>query len=365
MKNTLMRRPIRTLIREEFLRDQANPLGSPLKAEPGPGLATVTDTASKLSISGSQLLSTSTTVSGSDPKLAWPDQGSRPGTAIVFRPALGTSAGLSNKLGISNFWLNKSAGNDFVNYNGLSFTTLIRITNMGYMLVVDPLGAKLFALCGPSGSGAGFAAGPAIGRPLNPVLLLLWLYRGTVDTAAFLTTDTVARGVWNSVRVADLGAGHPLATSYGIALDRQVSPASPATSKAPGLGSITEFVWNPAANEVVDLWVKRQDASNGYVIRLDQAAGTAKTYEVVAGVETLKLTQTQAFSVGTKYRIQIHIDAGRVRPFILWPGGATAPSSISTALYNDSNGVYVTGFASADELTVWPLVCTKFWPLGL
>lgn len=111
--------------------------------------------------------------------------------------------------------------------------------------------------------------------------------------------------------------------------------------------------------------MRRQDASNGYVVRLDQAAGTAKTYEVVAGVEALKLTQTQSFSVGTKYTIQVHIDNGRIRPFILWPGGATAPSSITTSLYTGSSGVYVSGFASADELTVWPLVCTKFWPLGL
>jgi hypothetical protein len=236
---------------------------------------------------------------------------------------------------------------------------------MGYMFVADPLGMKCFAICGPSSTGAGFAVGPAIGRAVIPELLLLWIYRGTVDTAAFVTTDTVARGLINGVQVVDLGAGHPLATSYGICLDRQMSPTSPATSKAPGLGSITEFVWNPAANEVVDLWVKRQDASNGYVVRLDQAAGTAKTYEVVAGVETLKLTQTPTFSIGTKYRIQIHIDGGRLRPFVLWSGGATTPSSITTSLYSDSSGVYVSGFSSADELTVWPLVCTKFWPMGV
>ena len=365
MKTALMRRPVRTLIHDSFLLDRANPLASPLKAEPGPGFATVTDTGSKLSISGGQLRSTSTTVSGSDPKLQWPDQGSRPGTAIIFWAALGSTANTANKLGTSNFWLNKASNTDVANFSGLSCTTIIRVANMSYMFVADPLGMKCFALCRPSSTGAGFAAGPSIGRAVTPELLLLWIYRGTVDTAAFVTTDTVVRGLINAVQVVDLGAGHPLATSYGICLDRQVSPTSPAVSKAPGLGSLTEFVWNPAANEVVDLWIKRQDASNGYIVRLDQAAGTAKTYEVAAGVETLKLTQTPTFSVGTKYRIQIHIDGGRIRPFVLWPGGATAPSSISTGLYNDADGVYVSGFSSADELTVWPLVCTKFWPTGV
>lgn len=366
MKTALMRRPVRTLIHDSFLLDRTlGSITSPLKSEPGPGFATVTDIASKLSITGGQLRSTSLTVAGSDPKLAWPDQGSRPGTAIIFWAALGTTASAANRLGTTNFWLNKTGGTDVANFNGLSCTTIIRVTNMGYMFVADPLGMKCFAICGPSSTGAGFAVGPAIGRAVIPELLLLWIYRGTVDTAAFVTTDTVARGLINGVQVVDLGAGHPLATSYGICLDRQMSPTSPATSKAPGLGSITEFVWNPAANEVVDLWVKRQDASNGYVVRLDQAAGTAKTYEVVAGVETLKLTQTPTFSIGTKYRIQIHIDGGRLRPFVLWSGGATTPSSITTSLYSDSSGVYVSGFSSADELTVWPLVCTKFWPMGV
>lgn len=363
MKTALMRRPVRTLIHDSFLLDRANPLASPLKAEPGPGFATVTDTGSKLSISGGQLRSTSVTVSGSDPKLQWPDQGSRPGLAIIFRPFCSTGAGTQIKMGVANLWINMASGVPKLNNGVFNFVIGLRLANVGYAFVIDALGAKVFSLGGFAAPGVQTAQA-VLGRP--PVAaVLLWVYRGPIDSAAFLTTNTTAMMSPDSVSVVDLGASHPLATSYGIASERIVNPASGATFQASGGCSWIEFNWVAGSAEVAEIVFRRSDANNAFILRMSQASSTISLIKLEAGVEASQSSLASTFSIGTQYRITLLIRSATMDWFVD-NTRITNTAGFGAGTFNENySNCLVQGFASATELTVWPLDATKFWPQGV
>lgn len=361
MKAALMRRPIRTLIHDDFIIPRSAPIGSSLKAEPGPGFATVTDTGSKMSISGSQLLTTSNTVSGSDPKLAWPDQGSRPGLAIVFRPRCSTTAATTTNFGVANIWFQMTSGTPKLKSGSLDFVIGQRIANVAYAIVIDPLGAKLF--CGGAFSSPGvIAAQPVLGRP-PAAWVLMWVYRGAIDSAAWLSGNTTATFSPDSVAVHDLGAGHPLATSYGIAQERIVNPASGASFQAAAEASLIEFRWTAATGETAEIQFRIQDANNKYILRMSQGGSTIKFIRVDAGAETELRSQAATFSNGVSYRISLKLTASTTYYFI--DNSATNNVSTGATSFLSSTGCLIQGFATASELTVWPLDVTGFFPVGV
>lgn len=360
-----MRRPIRTLIHDDFIVPRASPIGSTLKAEPGPGMATVTDTESKMSISGSQLLTTSNTVSGSDPKLAWPDQGSRPGLAVVFRPRNSIGATTTTNFGVSNIWFQMTSGTPKLKRlksPSLDFAIGQRIANVAYAIVIDPLGAKLFV--GGAFGAPGTPSSQAIyGRP-PASWALMWVYRGEIDSAAWLSGNTTATFSPDSVAVYDLGAGHPLATSYGIARERIVNPASGATFQACGEASLIEFNWTAATGETAEIQFRIQDANNKYILRMSQGGSTMKLIRVDAGAETELRSVDVTFSNGISYRINLRMTTTRLDGFV---DNAATMSNQTSGLtsYTSSTAGLVQGFATATELTVWALDVTGFFPVGV
>lgn len=361
MKTALMRRPIRTLIHDDFIIPRASPIGSTLKAEPGPGMATVTDTGSKMSISGSQLLTASNTVSGSDPKLAWPDQGSRPGIAVVFRPRCSNSAGTTTNFGVSNIWFQMTSGTPKLKSASLDFAIGQRIANVAYAIVIDPLGAKLF-LGGAFGAPGTPSSQAVYGRP-PASWALMWVYRGAIDSAAWLSGNTTATFSPDSVAVYDFGAGHPLATSYGIARERIVNPASGATFQACGEASLIEFNWTAATGETAEIQFRIQDADNKYILRMSQGGSTIKFIRVDAGAETELRSQAATFSDGVSYRISLRFTASVTHYFI--DNSPTNNATTGATSFLSSTGCLIQGFSTASELTVWALDVTGFFPVGV
>ena len=116
------------------------------------------------------------------------------------------------------------------------------------------------------------------------------------------------------------------------------------------LEAITEFTWTPDTDEVLELDTRRVDANNRYTVRCDQAAGTIVGVWIKHGVETLKTSHNQTWTVGTPYRIMIRSYGSKAR---LYVDGVS--KSEDAYLYFDKHSTIAKASLAGSNLATYPL----------
>uniref|UniRef100_A0A6M3J8S3 CBM-cenC domain-containing protein n=1 Tax=viral metagenome TaxID=1070528 RepID=A0A6M3J8S3_9ZZZZ len=168
----------------------------------------------------------------------------------------------------------------------------------------------------------------AVVTPSTTVLLLLqrkvgesWklLYRwagvGSMAAGVYpqLAENSGGLTVVDNFRVALLPA--PWNSDWGIAHTRV---AIPAVNEVIGMHSDfwLEFTWAAVTGQTWNLWVRRIDDSNGWIVRANQAGSTIKLIEIVAGVETERSSAAQTWTNGTSYRVVVIGDGFDLKVFV-------------------------------------------------
>lgn len=341
----------------EFSSTIAAPLPSPFKCEKGQ--AVIVDTANKATLSSGAWSTGGVTVSGSDPAITFADVGTKPGTTIIgaiLFLARGIQAGLQSiyfsKIGTGNINLIAS-GQTLLN---------IPANQLGFMLniyfIFDSLGCKVLYSLPFTGSNERTSG---IRGPFE--LRLLYVHRGTVDgifKLARLTGASVG-SVLPTFRAINLLGKSALAADYSAATDRQIAPATGATFIMQA-DSIVDFTWTAALLEVTEIWVRKTDATNAWIVRANVATATIKLIELNAGVETERASAVQVFTASSNYRIVVRCDAAWIRVIV---NNATGIEYTSATFNQTASAGLVQGFANSVELSVWPVCVTGLLPAGV
>lgn len=153
-----------------------------------------------------------------------------------------------------------------------------------------------------------------------------------------------------SSRVADLGGA--FASDYGLATDRKATSAA-ADTIAHAADCLVEHTITAATAVTQELWVRRTDASNGWIVRMDQAGSTIKLIELVAGVETERASTAQTWTNGTQYRVVVICAGTTITPYV----ANVAKTGYASASTNQTATQAYVSHAGVD-LVAWPRTVT-------
>lgn len=176
---------------------------------------------------------------------------------------------------------------------------------------------------------------------------IVWIDNARTDATVYpgVAVYSGARTIAN-LRVVDLGGAW--ASDYGICTDRKATSAATDTITHTA-NCLVEHTITAATGVTQELWVRRTDASNGWIVRMDQAGSTIKLIELVAGVETERASTAQTWTNATQYRVVVVCDGTTITPYVAnvaKTGYASATTNQSaTTAYVDTAGV---------DLVSWP-----------
>jgi hypothetical protein len=326
---------------DEFTTDASVPMTSPRNCEPGPGQLTITDASNILSVASGKLQATGATALAGVVSAALTR---RPGLALfgicdgTFSSGVGwhTSATLQNAYtsllyGFSAIGRARIIANGAVLSVGLASTV-----NMA--LVLRSAGAYYFEKVG--------AAWNLIWVSDRATTSPLYAQWGNANNTALNWCD------W--LRVVQLM--HPFTSQFGLAKDYKLTPASGNTLNA-SAEHFTSVVWTPAANDVLDLQFRIQDASNYWLVRCDQAGSTIKLYEVNAGTLTERATAAYTWTVGTAFTVIAMARANAMMAAV----SDTSKVSYSSASFQTNTGakVELTGTGSLANFATFDTTVTN------
>jgi len=181
------------------------------------------------------------------------------------------------------------------------------------------------------------------------------LFPVDVGTAATLypalSNQTIAGGVYH-LRTADLVANKYTEwdDNYALATSRTASPSNNVTTTMEA-NAIVEFTWTPASAQTLTIEFRKTDDSNLLKLVCDQAAGTIKLYNRVAGTDTeLDSGKTQTWTVGVARRIVIRCYGTGIDTIVanIRKHAATGQTSNQSG-----TGVKVSGFTTGANLICW------------
>lgn len=342
---------IKYLLREDFISDAASVAGT-RPCEPGPGTLTFTDSGNKWSIAGGYLMMNGTVSQPGDPRLASEAFARVVGRCCLFnhRHTQYTGCGYigwSDTAGVSYYYHKISASRDTANVYACVSSGGSPATGSTYVTNVDTNYAVVLR-----------SAGAFMLQQVGSAWKLIWVDAAGNKTPLYFHVSNQAGlvGRIGSIHLFDLGS--PWDSDYGVATNRVAAPTSP-TATTSTADAIVEFTWTPAANEVLELDVRRTDADNRWVVRCDQAGGTIKLIECNAGNETERSSAAQTWTVGTARRIVVIMDGGVIRSAV-----ADVDKNVYTsATFNaTATGVQASGFTTGSNLVCWPCIVSPAIP---
>lgn len=363
MRNVLRRR--RLLFRQGgltyLLRDEFGETAAALPATracvPGPGTLAVTDTASKLSLSGGKVVCAGATAAWSDPRLV----------AAAGFPRLAGRALLVNfnQTGGSNAmvsWSNGTTGGTNAPHSAYPNGTNLRYragtsdfivasdqavgTAYDYLLVLRGTGCFLLRRL----AGGGWT--------------LLWLDPADATATMFphvLTGETAGSYAADYLRVLDLGGSW--ASDYGIATQRLAGSQAAGTTFAHTADCLAEFTLTtrPTAGSAL-VFFRQQDASNYWQAEVN-SAGDFLLKEVVAGTPTTRGTAAAVVTSG--HRCVVIAEGTTIRGFsnntLRWT--YSSATNFQTATAGQLNAVGTGGVVS--DIIAWPRNVAGYLPSGL
>jgi len=326
------------LLRDEFTTDDAAPLTSPRTCEPGPGTLVVTDAANKLSISSGVVVKTGgtfkllsgdaftrangvsfysrnkITISTGEGVLASSEGGTNPTDGVYFRPGL------------------LYGYNDGTAFYNLGTLNSIISANHDLLVVQRSAGAYLFIRGGPFGKWE--LLYPAITSNGETAK---WMYKNVSATDTGQNDDAIVTKI-----------GGAFASDYGYASYYSASPTSPATCTA-SPDSVVEFTWTPAADEVLEIYLRQVDATNRSILRCNQATSKLYLYRVTGGTETAVIDRAQTWTADTPYRIVVACHMNYYGVFlndVFLQSGASYVNELGT-------GYGVSGFATGANFAIY------------
>lgn len=330
------------LLRDEFTTTEAAPMVSPRTCEPGPGTLTLTDTGSKLATSNGNLVISGLTVSNSDPRfdgtLAYAAGrcvgyfglrlvSGAPNNSNV-RPSVRTNYNIIVPLGTNLQVLDAGGGPSNV------IQTISADTDYNVKIIANP--SHTFVVLG------------------NKLMFPMHNQISNMNPRYMVGNAISANMLLASLRAVDLIA--PWTTSYGVATGHTTSPASGATLTHEANGFV-DFRWTPSAGQVLELWLRRTDDNNGWIVRCDQAGGTIKLIEKNAGVETERGSAAQTWTAGTNYRVVALAEGNTIITYAgtVASGFVSVKNTYTSATFNNTaTGALVSGFTTGTDFATWP-----------
>lgn len=325
------------LLRDEFTTAAAAPLASPRTCEPGPGTLTIVDTNNIASITGGKLRKNGTPAVG-DKTASGSAITRAAGRAILWEIANRTTLGANNLYCLLHSVTNTQSGLYGFRYSSTT-TIAIRASGVGadtavlgagvheFALIMRATGALLFGRNGGSGSYS-----------------LLYVFSQSTADLFWYTYLNVASAVdyqEDNVRAVDF----PL--SYQTPTDQKATSANSDTITMPADAWVFHTI-TAATGVTQELMVRRVDDNNCWIIRMDQAGGTIRIFEKVAGVETQQSSLSQTWTNATQYRVGVLCTGTTIKSVV----ADTAKNSYTSASsFQSSTGVKVSN--AGTDLQSW------------
>lgn len=328
---------------------------------------TVTDTNGKMTTAGGRLVMASGGVSTADPGIYYPPVQTRVvGRGVFWTFNTGPTGNIENvgwagsATPANGLWRTAAtAGTQFdAADNGTTVAALsdICLANTDYTcgIIMRTTGAhfvikggqfKVWTRFWVSNTGTGNALYPAMTHGTTAVS----------GVGADLVQQADSIGQW--------------ATQYGTADSHYATSTNGQTLTAP-VNALVEHTIVAATGVTQELWVRRIDASNGWIVRCNQGSSTVKLIELNAGVETERATAAQTWTNGTSYRIVVLANQQKFRVHV----GTTYKFAYlsQTGFASGQTGVYVSH--AGTELNTWDVNPTllvtgtaptsTIWPYG-
>lgn len=310
------------IIVDQFKSLESSPIASPRTAQPGPGSWTVDQTDGTFQIVNDVY---SGEVDNSGPQLKYTAQSTpiEGDLAMVSASSILTNAGLAavgrirmtsgNTLSAG---FERSSVSSFIDGAALSFSFLTVVGRFGglpisswcnyslnndyeFAVILRPVGAYLM-LRGGGNSQYPYAA------PSSGFFdwTLVWVDNSFSDSsvyAAFHNED--AGGYLGGFTVEQL-YGSDWNDPYHLSTFRKATTANADTGTMTP-DAIVEHTITASTGVTQELRVRAQDASNAWIVRMDQAGSTIKLIELVSGVETERKSAAAIWNNGTQYRISV------------------------------------------------------------
>lgn len=339
------------LLLDRFTTAAAAPLTTPRTAEPGPGTLTITDTGSRLSISGGKIVCVSGAAAAS---IVSPSSFTRQaGRAMLMSVDIGAAGGNAIFFGWSGggrIFINNSHQIELYESGNqqIVLASSTNPSNLRYAIIMRPSG-YWYAVKG-SASGLSFpnwrlcyvTAVDAGNRQLQ--------WSPNSNTSA-MTGDDFA--------VVDLPA--PWTATDGPATTHITNTSAGQTATATSGEDSVEHTIVAQAGVTQELMVRRTDDNNCIIIRMDQAAGTIAVVEKNAGVETVKNSTAQTWVASTTYRIFVMMIGSTIRTSV---GATNATRNNATSTFSQTaTGVKVSH--AGTDLYVWPADVSAYIPTTL
>lgn len=331
---------INYLLRDLFATPDDAPVTSPRTCEPGPGTLTFIDASNIMSISGGVLVASGTPAAESMVHMDFNRASGRtmfidvPSRTTVNAPRIG--------------WGQQNKGN----FHGLRYSSTTAVTLMVEETDVYAytLGAGTHNLCFVARSTGGLVLAK-LGTDTAYKLLWVTNTQATGIRSKLYFFPTLAQNLqYDNWIVYDLGG--VWGQDYGIATARSQYP-DPDTVMTQAADAIVEFTWTPEAAQTLTLMVRRTDDNNCLKIECDQANGTIKLFERVAGSDNeLAAGKTQTWTAGTAYRVVVILDGTTVKTFV----ANVAKHNTTSSVEQTSTTAKVSGFTAAKGLdfVAWP-----------
>jgi hypothetical protein len=334
------------LLQDLFTTDDAAPMTSPRTCEPT-GALTVVDTTNLMSISGGKLVWTGRNAQ-SDPMV-------RTASALYAR-AIGLA--ISAKVDSTkeaNVKLSPVAGSYYLDTHdnaGWSAGSL-RIGDGNPIVQGATAGINPIYVIART-------KGYLVIQDVGGTKTLLFVYGATtqaIDANLYAVVGAVnnnVAGEADNLYVARLPA--PYATDTGIVTNSSASPASndELTHTA---DCHVEVEWVATTGATAELWLRRTDADNGWVVRCDQGGSTIKLIQKQGGVETERSSAAQTWTNTTKYRIYAIAYGNNIYTYAIAYGGKDAQkNSYTSATFNNTAtiGKVVASAGALTNFITWP-----------
>ncbi len=177
------------------------------------------------------------------------------------------------------------------------------------------------------------------------------VYVTNVGTTAevYAYVEGIAASVGNFDDLSVIKLGDIFNTDFGCATYHSATPVSPILQTGELYGTV-EITWTPQVNEVLELYARQIDASNGIIVRCNQATSTFKLIQKVAGTETELQSVAQTWTVGTAFNIKLISHELAIRTYI--NDTIKHAKNIVTTLYM-GNKWGASGFTTAANFVYW------------
>ena len=332
---------VRITLEDRFTTADPAPVASPRTCEPGPGTLTISDPTSKLSITGGALTA-SGNVGSANPLAYSPTIVRSAGAGYWWRVKLNSGTSLVLLVGMRNTTFAPTTYSfilpDYTLYDnainpqpGDSFAVG---TVYDLVLILRATGAYYFA------KGGAYAT-----------WTLIWVSgTGTTTPLYPLISAGSASGSWEIRDIQAMTFKGAFETAYGLATYHSASPASGVTGNMTG-DAFVHFTWTPQVGETLNLYIRRTDDDNCWIVRCSQAGGTIKLIQRQGGTETERSSKAVTWTAGVAVLIAVRAVGTSISTYT----NAVRRNLYSSATFNQTaTGLKATGFANGANLAAYP-----------